>query len=68
VLLAETRGQAFVAAALNDRKNLDEILSTARELDPSDALAQELSALLKNKGRAEAAFARRAGEPAARVR
>lgn len=68
VLLAATRGQALVAAALNDRKNLDELLSTARELDPSDALAQELSVQPKNKGRTEASFARRAGELAARVR
>jgi hypothetical protein len=68
VLLAETRGQALVAAALNDRKNLDEILATAHMLDPSDALAHELAAQLKGKGRAELSFARLPSEPTGRLR
>jgi hypothetical protein len=68
VLLAETRGQALVAAALNDRKNLDEILATAHELDPSDALKRELTAQHQGKARAEVSFARLASEPAYRAR
>ena len=68
VLLAETRGQALVAAALNDRKNLDEILATAHVLDPSDALAHELAARFKSKGRAELSFARLTPEPTGRAR
>ena len=68
MLLAETRGQALVAAALNDRKNLEGILATAHALDPSDALAHELAAQLKGKGRAELSFARLGPEPAGRVR
>jgi hypothetical protein len=68
VLLAETRGQALVAAALNDRKNLDDILATAHALDPSDALAHELSAQLKQKPRGELSYARLAPEAGARVR
>jgi hypothetical protein len=68
VLLAETRAQALVAVALNDRKNLDQILATAHELDPSDALAYELAAQLKNKGRGELSLARFAPEPGGRLR
>lgn len=68
VLLAETRGQALVAAALNDRQNLIDILATAHSLDPSDALAHELSAQLKAKavrgaGARELSYARAASEP-----
>jgi hypothetical protein len=68
VLLAETRGQALVAAALNDRKNLDDILTTAHVLDPSDALAHELAAQFKSKGRAELSYARLAPEAPGRAR
>lgn len=57
VLLAETRGQALVAAALNDRKNLDDILSTAHLLDPDDALAREITAQLKQRPHGELSLA-----------
>jgi hypothetical protein len=58
VLLAETRGQALVAAALNDRKNLETILATAHALDPEDALAREIIAQLKAKPRGELSLAK----------
>jgi hypothetical protein len=58
VLSAETRGQALVAAALGDRKNADDALTTLRQLDPDDALARELSVELKAKPRGELSLAR----------
>ncbi|HWZ90397.1 MAG TPA: hypothetical protein VNW92_16150 [Polyangiaceae bacterium] len=57
VLLAETHGQALVAAALGDRKNVDAALTTVRELDPQDALGRELTAALKAKPRGELSLA-----------
>jgi hypothetical protein len=57
VLLAETHGQALVAAALNDRKNIDAALAAVRELDPDDALAKDLTAELKAKPRGELSLA-----------
>jgi hypothetical protein len=68
VLMAETRGQALVAAALNDRKNLDSILATAHLLDPDDALAREIAAQLKAKPRGELSLAKLLSETAARPR
>ena len=68
VLLAETRGQALVAAALNDRKNLTDILATAHQLDPSDALAQQLSAQLKQKSPAVLSYARLSPDSSGRGR
>jgi hypothetical protein len=57
VLLAETHGQALVAAALGDRKNVEAALATVRELDPEDVLARELTAQLKAKPRGELSLA-----------
>ncbi len=68
VLMAETRGQALVAAALNDRKNLDAILATAHALDPDDVLAHELTAQLKAKPRGELSLAKLLPETSARPR
>jgi hypothetical protein len=68
VLLAEIRGQALVAAALNDRENLDEILATAHTLDPDDALSSEISAQLKPKARGEWSLARLGPGAAPRAR
>jgi hypothetical protein len=56
--MAETRGQALVAAALNDRKNLESILATAHSLDPDDALAREIDRQLKLKPRGELSLAK----------
>jgi hypothetical protein len=42
---------------LGDRKNVDAALATARELDPQDALARELTAALKAKPRGELSLA-----------
>ncbi|HEY4103276.1 MAG TPA: hypothetical protein VGM44_05265 [Polyangiaceae bacterium] len=58
VLLAETRGQALVAAALGDRKNVDAALAALAELDPKDSLARELIAEAKAKPRGELSVAR----------
>ena len=68
VLLAETRGQALVAAALNDRKNLEDLLAMAHALDASDALAREIAARSLGKPRAELSYARLKPEPGARPR
>jgi len=68
VLIAETRGQALVAAALNDRKNLEEILATAHGLDPEDALAHEMVLQLKAKPRGELSLAKLLPEAFARPR
>ena len=68
VLLAETRGQALVAAALNDRANLDSALATVHRLDEHDTLARDLAAQAKNKPRGELSLARFAPEPTARPR
>jgi hypothetical protein len=68
VLLAEIRGQALVAAALNDRKNLDEILATGRTLDPDNDLSREISAQLKPKARGEWSLARLGPGAAPRAR
>jgi len=66
VLLAATRGQALVAAALNDRQNLDELLAIAHTLDPEDALAHEIATDLKAKPRGQLSLAK--WQPEARVR
>jgi len=58
VLLASTRGQALVAVALNDRQNLDELLTTAHALDPNDLLAREIAAELKAKPRGQLSLAK----------
>ena len=68
VLLAETRGQALVAAALNDRKNLETILATAHTLDPEDALAREIIAQLKAKPHGELSLAKLLPEASVRPR
>ena len=74
VLLAAIRGQALVAAALNDRKNLADILSAAHLLDQSDALARELDAeansrlLGKPSSALGASWARRQAEASPRSR
>jgi hypothetical protein len=68
VLMAETRGQALVAAALNDRKNLESILATAHGLDPEDALAREIDRQLKLKPRGELSLAKLLPEVTARPR
>ncbi|HYP98332.1 MAG TPA: hypothetical protein VER96_06640 [Polyangiaceae bacterium] len=68
VLMAETRGQALVAAALNDRKNLESILATAHGLDPNDALAREIDRQLKQKPRGELSLAKLLPEVTARPR
>ncbi|HYP75570.1 MAG TPA: hypothetical protein VER12_06445 [Polyangiaceae bacterium] len=68
VLMAETRGQALVAAALNDRKNLETILITAQGLDPEDALAREIVRQLKSKPRGELSLAQLLPETTARAR
>lgn len=68
VLMAETRGQALVAAALNDRQNLENILATAHRLDPEDALAREIAAQLKAKPRGELSLAKLLSETRARPR
>jgi len=68
VLMAETRGQALVAAALNDRQNLETILATAHSLDPEDALAREIARQLKAKPRGELSMAKLLPETSARPR
>ena len=68
VLMAETRGQALVAAALNDRQNLESILATAHALDPEDALAREIARQLKAKPRGELSMAKLLPESPARSR
>ncbi|MEP7050092.1 MAG: hypothetical protein ABJB12_07055 [Pseudomonadota bacterium] len=68
VLLAETRGQALVAAALNDRANLEVALATVHRLDEHDTLARDLAAQAKAKPRGELSLARFAPEPTTRVR
>jgi hypothetical protein len=68
VLLGETRGQALVAAALNDRKNLEAILASAHALDPEDALAREIAVQLKAKPRGELSLAKLLSEAAVRPR
>ena len=68
VLMAETRGQALVAAALNDRKNLESILATAHGLDPDDALAREIERQLKQKPHGELSLAKLLPEATTRVR
>jgi hypothetical protein len=68
VLLAEVRGQALVAAALNDKANLDLALRTVHTLDANDTLASDLAAQLKAKPRAELSLARFAPESGARPR
>ena len=68
VLLAETRGQALVAAALNDRANLDSALATVHRLDEHDTLALDLAAQAKAKPRGELSLARFAPEPTTRPR
>ena len=68
VLMAETRGQALVAAALNDRKNLESILAVAHALDPQDALAREIDRQLKQKPRGELSLAKLLPELTARPR
>jgi hypothetical protein len=68
VLMAETRGQALVAAALNDRMNLESILATAHRLDPEDALAREIVAQLKAKPRGELSLAKLLPETPPRAR
>lgn len=68
VLMAETRGQALVAAALNDRKNLESVLATAHILDPEDALLREIIAQLKSKPRSELSLAKLLPETVSRPR
>jgi len=68
VLMAQTRGQALVAAALNDRKNLESILATAHSLDPEDALSREIIAQLKSKPRGELSLAKLLPETVTRPR
>ncbi|MEO8901410.1 MAG: hypothetical protein ABI627_07785 [Polyangiaceae bacterium] len=68
VLLAEARGQVLVAAALNDRANLDSALATVHLLDEHDTLGRDLAAQAKNKPRGELSLARFAPEPTARSR
>jgi len=58
VLLASTRGQALVAVALNDRQNLEALLTTAHALDPNDLLAREIAAELKAKPRGQLSLAK----------
>jgi hypothetical protein len=68
VLMAETHGQALVAAALGDHANLDIALATVHTLDPNDTLASDLAARVKAKPRGELSLARFAPEPGARPR
>ena len=68
VLMAETRGQALVAAGLNDRQNLAGILAIAHGLDPEDALACEIVAQLKAKPRGELSLAKLLPETTTRPR
>ena len=68
VLLAEAHGQALVAAALNDRANLDSALATVHALDEHDTLGRDLAAQAKAKPRGELSLARYAPEPGARPR
>ncbi len=68
VLLAGTRSQALVAAALNDHKNLEDLLAMAHALDPSDSVAREISAQSKGRPRGELSFARLPPETGPRVR
>jgi hypothetical protein len=68
VLMAETHGQALVAAALGDHANLDSALATVHLLDPNDTLARDLAAQLKAKPRGELSLARFAPEPGSRPR
>jgi hypothetical protein len=68
VLMAETRGQALVAAGLNDRQNLAGILAIAHGLDPEDALAREIVAQLKAKPRGELSLAKLLPETTTRPR
>jgi hypothetical protein len=58
VLSAEARGQALVAAALGDRKNLADALVIVRALDPADSLARELNAQMLAKPKGELSLAR----------
>ena len=68
VLMAETRGQALVATALNDRKNLEAILATAHTLDRDDALAREIAAQIKARPRGDLSLAKLLPEAGARPR
>lgn len=68
VLIAETRGQALVATALNDRQNLDEILLMAHRLDPNDALSREIAAAIKLKPKGQLSVAALVPEGAPRNR
>ena len=68
VLMAETRGQALVAAALNDRKNLEAILASAYGLDPDDALAREIARQLRAKPHGELSLAKLLPEASVRAR
>jgi hypothetical protein len=68
VLMAETRGQALVALALNDRKNLADILVTLHLLDPEDAIAREIAAQLKAKPKGDLSLAHLLTETGARIR
>ena len=68
VLMAETHGQALVAVALNDRKNLEDILVTAHLLDPEDALAREIAAQLKARPKGDLSLARLLPGSGARLR
>jgi len=68
VLVAEARGQALVAAALGDRKNVDSALATVRALDENDALARDLAAQAKAKPRGELSLAKLLPTPVARAR
>ncbi len=63
VLLTETRGQALVAAALNDHANLALALATVHTLDPSDTLAADLAAQLKATPHGPLSLARFSSEP-----
>jgi hypothetical protein len=68
VLMAETRGQALVAAALNDRQNLEAILASAHGLDPDDALAREIARQLRAKPHGELSLAKLLPEASVRAR
>jgi hypothetical protein len=68
VLLAETHGQALVAAALGDHANLDEALATAHTLDADDRLGHDLAVQLQSKPRSELSLARFSPDPNARTR
>lgn len=68
VLVAEARAQALVAAALGDRKNVDNALATVRALDENDALARDLAAQAKAKPRGELSVAKLLPAATARTR